>query len=342
MAIQTGGINYRVSRALATTTGAIQATATAADPLISTLHINMMLRAEISGRVVELASPMAACGSACRRDVSGNVDILRFAKNGSGPIPGGAGVIASGAGPLFRALGFPEPRLQWLVTMQQGALMLGTADVTALAAGQPAEFTLHGRMLLQYQLLPGGERVRLLSRSEPFFSGTVTQWPPRGARLSLTNAPIEYFREDEIERPNATPALRILSNDIEFGNDPVSLLSVRPEITRAQYVDADKQPWAAGKSIGGVSLSWSDTRSMVSPSDPPVKFYHVYRKFDGDDLNGWVLVRSLPADITTWVDNTPNGSAAVEYIVLHAAQYPFGHRYESLIGPSVLVPSVTS
>lgn len=327
MAIQIGGINYPISsRAQADIrTGAIQAPSVSADT-VSTLHLEMGLKVEIGDQIIDLISPLASCGSGCLKDAA-NVDIVRFAKDGS----------------LDSGLSRPaKPQMKWLVTMQQGALMVGSIASDALDSGQPAKFTLHGRMLLQVQMSAGAAPVRLLSRKEPHFSGTTKEWPPRGAALALVNGPIEYFEEDDVERSNAKPRLRILANNFVFGSEPVSLLAVRPEITRLRYVDSERQAWKSGTQIAGVSISWNDTRSLVSASDPPVRYYHVYRKFDGDGLNGWILVRALPADVTTWIDSAPNGNTGVEYIVLHAAEYPFGHRYESLIGTSVSLPAVGS
>jgi hypothetical protein len=185
MAIQTSGINYPVpGRApVDPTSGIVSAARLDAGPSVSSLHFEMQIRAEIGGATVEMISPAASCGSGCTLNGS-EVEIVRFAKAGSGPVPSGILSAGSGAG----------AELQWLVTMQQGALMAGSLDAAVLGAGKPAELTLHGRMLLQHQI-PGGEVVRLLSRTKPFFSGTVSEWPPRGARLSLTKAPIEYFAE---------------------------------------------------------------------------------------------------------------------------------------------------
>lgn len=342
MAIQTGGINYPITgRAQANVlTGTIHDVSAATDTSVSTLHLEMRLKAEIGGHIVDLISPMANCGSACRKNAANAVDIVRFAKDGS--LDRGFLPFASSLRAFFRDFRLASPRMDWLVTMQQGAFMVGAVSFDTLASGQPAQLTLHGRMLVQVQLSAGAPPVRLLSRAEPHFAGMVKEWPPRGAELALTNGPIEYFNEDDVERPNAEPVLKILSNNFVFGTESVSLLAMRPEITRLHYVDKDRQSWVQGKPIGGAALSWTDTRSLVSPSDPPVRYYHVYRKFDGDDLNGWILVRALPADITSWVDNAATGDTAVEYIVLHAAEYPFGHRYESLMGRCVALPGIAS
>jgi hypothetical protein len=316
------------------------------DDSISSLHFEMRLNVEMDGNAFQLFSPEAACGSACRRaDVTvanNNVDILRFAKSGKSEAPLGALSAPMQFGGRLLALVGRVPTMEWLVTMQDGAHMAGYIDRAPLAAGQPAPFSLHGRMLLQFQVAPAGKPTRLLSRIKPNFLGTVTEWPPRRSVLNLSNGPIDYYREEEVEKTGATPVLRILSNTVSFGSGEVGFLVVRPEITEAQIISRQGAAWTAGEEVGGVSLRWTDTRGLVPQSDPPVRFYHVYRRFDDDDLNSWVRVRTLPADVLTWTDDTYSGHAAARYVVLHAAEYPFGYKYESLIGRAVTVPAVLS
>lgn len=340
MAIQTGGINYgNISRTVANPrTGTVQRPlGSAADESISTLHLEMRIRADLGGQTFDFHSAVEGCGSACRMTPSNEVDVLRFAKEGaidSHPLS-----APERGHPSNR----PEPEQQamrWLVTMAEGTSMVGSLTAPP-SADRTVKLVLNGRMLIQIQSPVGVGSMRLLSRKEPIFIGDINQWPPRGATLALANGPIEYFLDDEVERTSAQPFLRVISNTFVFGNDPVSLLAIRPEISELRYVDENRNVWIEGTKVGGVALAWTDTRTLVSPLDPPVRYYHVYRRFENDDLNGWVLVRALPADITAWLDPTPTGKTGVEYVVLHAAEYPFGYRYESLVGTSVMLPAAT-
>jgi hypothetical protein len=325
--IRTGGINYEPTHGLLGS--------------ISTLHLEMRLKVKMGEDTFDLISPLKNCGSGCREN-NGFVEILRLAKDGIAPLPDKSlGMLANATRFAFRALGLREPGIQWLVTMEEGAEMVGALDRHTLASGADAKLTLQGRMLIRYQIQPGGKVEHLLSREKPIFEGLVSAWPPRGSTIRLANGPIDYFVDDEVDRYDAKPALQILSNDISFGTDEVSLLATRVQITRGEYVDRDGKSCPPGAGPAGVMLTWTDTRSLVSSSDPPVCYYHVYRRYMGDTLNGWVLVRSSPADITSWMDRANTGAVASEYVVLHAASYPFDYRYENLIGQPVHLQAIT-
>jgi hypothetical protein len=189
-------------------------------------------------------------------------------------------------------------------------------------------------MVITIQVGGWGRPVRLLSRDEPILEGAVPAWPPRGGSIELVNGPIHYYDEREVDSPGREPVLSVTANSVEFGLDEVALLARPPQI-RSAHVVRDGTP-ERGARTSGVELQWDDTRGHVI-DEPPVRWYHVYRQFEGDALNGWVRVRSLPANVTKWVDRGFDGTQAALYLVLHAGEYPFGYRYESLLPTPVRV-----
>lgn len=352
--IRTGGVNYEPPEmgAANPATGEIELMSTGPEDVItSTLHLEMRIRAEMNGREIELVSGILACGTGCRQltnpgDPESRVEILRLAKDGFDPIPGsGVRRLVRDSSRVLSRVGLPSAGVRWLVTMEDGALMAGvtgplqgntTQGPTAERNKYPQFMLLHGRMVLRTQVIPMGKASTLRSRIEPRFTGEITGWPPRGDRLHLENGPIPYYEDEDVDRADSAPILTVLSNDIRFGTEEVSLLSVTPEITSARVVAIDPDAGNTGSGDRGVHLTWTDTRNLVAASDPPVRFYNVYRRYEGDTTNGWVHIRNLPAHRTEWIDRGFDGRTA-DYVVLHAAEYPFGYRYESLVGPAVRV-----
>lgn len=316
------------------------------DPDTSSLHLEFDVQASVGGKDVQLFSPEGTCGSQCRTRGGAEavgaelqrVDVVRFAKEGRSDFsPGGVRGLLFGALRFFRRVSGSRTAgagFKWLVTMQDGYTLGGT-----LTPGDDARLRLEmaGRMIITYQPDFSSEPERLASRKAPVLAGPVDQWPPRGATLQLTNGPIEYYREADVDDESASPVLVVTSNRIHFGQQQVSLLTVLPEITAAIPLAPSGEPWTAG-TISGLRLEWTDTRSLVDPTEPPVAFYHVYRRLEDDDLNGWMLFKVLPADRTTWIDETFDGTTGAFYLVLHAASYEFDYHYEGSFGAPTLVP----
>jgi hypothetical protein len=296
---------------------------------------------------MDLVSPMSACGSACRKiagpDGADTVEILRFAKDGTAALP--LPVLGQSIHRLNRRLlpGRPElTGVRWLVTMESGTGLQGTLTGDS-GAGEGASggiLSLAGRMIITMRLGPGTAVRSLLSREQPNLVGTVHAWPPRDSVIELANGPIDYFDASTIDLPDAKPVLTVTSNRVSFGAAEVTLLNRPPEILSAEVVPSD-QSSTSGRAIRGVRLAWNDTRADIPTTEPPVRFYHVYRRFEDDDANGWVQIRSLPASVTSWMDDGFSGEVAAYYLILHAASYPFDYRYESLLPTPVRVAAST-
>lgn len=352
--LRTSGVNYEPTAAKVL--GAQPLTAAfGLDPLeppdtqkISTLHLSIDVRASMLGEPVDIYSARNTCGSGCRAGyVPGpihEVEILRFAKQGHSDFspPGIGGLFFGALRWMKRLSGAADPHVgfKWLITMEDGYPLKGTVGSQVLSSpGQSGELRLGGRMVIVYQPDNGIPPVRLLSRKEPILSGSVSAWPPRGATLKLENSPIEYFRAESIDDPEAVAELVVESNTIEFGEDEVSLLRLQPQIDGAEILGENGQTWTEGI-VRGLRIAWTDTRALVDPADPPVRFYHVYRRIVGDDLNQWMLVKTMDAAWNSWTDTAYDGRNDTEYLVLHAALYNFDYHYESLLGTPVRIPAV--
>lgn len=352
--LTSSGINYdpRPSRRLDVTAHRLEDQPESdRDEEPSTLHLELNAEATFNGKDVPLFSPEATCGSGCRVKKSrlesaapppAEVEILRFAKQGRTDFsPPGIGRVAFAVLRIFRKL-FRSPvsgaGFNWLVTMQDGYPLTGTLSPLSEPQGA-SRLQLGGRMVITFQADLTARPERLVSRKEPILSGIAHEWPPRLAELKLINPPIEYYRELDVDDSAAEPVLSIHSNTIRFGTKEVTLLKVSPEITSAMPLSPSGDRWIEGP-VAGLKLEWTDTRDLVQASEPPVAFYHIYRRLERDDLNGWLLVKSLRANVSTWVDQSFSGTTAAAYAVLHAADYPFGYRYESLIGTPVVVPQL--
>jgi hypothetical protein len=309
---------------------------------ISTLHLNMQIDGEYGTTPVSIIS--AVCGSGCRAGgtfmaqdgavpmQSRSVEILRFAK---------AATVASGQ-LLSRGMGFAslvakvvqvlparlQPQVAWLVTMEDGHILSGSLSGDLDQQGQPrstAKLTLRGKMIVEISEGKAGSHLQLFSRDEPVFEADVTEWPPKGAILRLTNGPVHYYTKDDLFSPNSKARLIVKNNTIAFGNSSVKLLEVVPEITEAVVT------------ASGVRLAWSDTRHLIPNDEPQVTNYVIYRKYQEDTFNGWHKIATVPATVLTFVDGGYAKSLTAEYIVLHAATYPFGYLYESLLGTAITI-----
>ena len=158
---------------------------------ISTLHLELKAQAKFGDTPIDLISPFAACGSACRTRTTAvpgvrDVEILRFAKDGFSPLSGTTGrmgLAALGAIHKFRqAFGSADGPfgVTWLVTMEEGHALAGVlrntqVDETGAVVG--GNLVMGGRMVLTHK--PSWETApqRLLSRKEPLFEAVVSSWP---------------------------------------------------------------------------------------------------------------------------------------------------------------------
>ncbi len=167
---------------------------------------------------------------------------------------------------------------------------------------------------------------------EPIFFAKIENWPPYNMELKLTNPPIEYYREFDVDREEATPLLMIEENVINFGEKEVSLLKYYPKIIRADLIDSKGNNWKEGD-IGGVKITWSETVSKIEDEDPPIACYNIYRNRSlRIDLDKWELIASVSPNQTSIIDKDFDGTVSMNYIVLHAALYNFNYHYESVYG----------
>jgi hypothetical protein len=297
----------------------------AVDPAdLSTAHLKFDVSAEVAGNLIDLVGPLAVCGSGCRKqiirfvgsdDFEADVLIIRFAKFGRTQISDTVG-------------------FDWLVRMEddyplRGRLM-GVRD--GEQPTYPAAVHLGGRMVITVQF-DEGEPFNLRSRLEPVLVGITRAWPPYGMRLSLSNGPIPYYREADLEDPEAPAFLAVTANEIQLGSEPYSLLSVAPE---PQSIELLETPEAGPGNQTAVRLQWSDTSDLVL-DEPPVSLYHVYRTSTPQDLDTWQLVGEVPASKTSYVDRIDQAETETYYLVTHAAELPFGYRLEGLFRQPVVL-----
>jgi hypothetical protein len=65
--------------------------------------------------------------------------------------------------------------------------------------------------------------------------------------------------------------------------------------------------------------------------------YHLYRNLEPSNPESWGLLARVPADETSYVDLDFDGTRAVEYLVIHAAELLFGYEYEGAVGAPIRV-----
>lgn len=293
---------------------------------LSTAHLRFDVSARVGDAEVDLMGPLSVCGSGCRKqslqlisdvNVEAEVVIVRFAKFGRSEIPG-------------------VGEFEWLVTMEDGFPLTG--KLVALpgpnaTAAYPASLHLGGRMVITVGF-DGVEPFNLRSRVEPVLAGITPGWPPYDMRLTLTNGPIAYYREEEIDDPAAEGFLAVTSNEVQLGPEPYPLFSAPPRIESATLIADEPADAAESEPHEGVRLTWSDSAAAVT-SEPPATHYHLYRSVTADDLDSWERIAELPASQTTYTDlGAPRGA---QYLVTHAAELPFGYRLEGLFQDPVAV-----
>jgi hypothetical protein len=173
--------------------------------------------------------------------------------------------------------------------------------------------------------------IRLRPKSTPFFEGTVKGWPQGLMLISLSNGPIQFFREGAGN--DAEPYLVLKSGTLAFVDKPSEFLRRKPQITSAQAVGPAGAPWKDGQ-VGGVSLTWTHTEALSSQ----LTGYNVYRK-QGD--GAWQRIASVAPNATSYLDKANDGKSESQYVVVHTMDYPFNRKYEGIYGaPAVVKPVV--
>jgi len=252
-----------------------------------------------------------------------DVFIVRFAKYG-------------------RVEGGPGPGFDFLVTMAECDGLGGHMAVPVGTDGEPdypGHLRLSGSMIITVQVDAIPTPVRLRSRSLSVLEGSVAGWPPYDAVLTLSNGPIDYFYEQEIGDPEAETVLRIYGNTVTIGSGQSVFQSGKPQIMNAGVRNAQGGPWMPGQAVGGAAITWND--SSADASECPIDSFHVYRNPTPNLLGGWALAGAVPGTQHAFFDPEYDGTRAVEYLVVHATQFPFGYEYEgSSFGPPARVDAV--
>jgi hypothetical protein len=300
---------------------------------LSTATLKFEATASILGQTIDIKS--VACGSGCRKMMP-LISVPPSGGQGGSGVTGGTGenvynvyiVRFAKSGQVDQG-GFA---FDWLVRMEDCDGLEGALRVPANGQGQPVypgHLSLSGRMVVSVRFQGTTEVMNLRSRKKPVLEGTVPNWPPYGMVLSLTNGPIPYFDERQIDDPAAQPVLLITSNTVTLGATESWFQKHAPEILSAE-------PVASG--AGGLRLTWESTAGLTECA---VGAYHVYRNPSPGHLDTWVLAASVPADQTSFVDTAYDGTPT-EYSVVHATTFAFGFEYEGGLGPSVLVSGSAS
>ncbi len=192
----------------------------------SSLHLGINITADFDGEEIEMGVAPGTCGSGCRAlvapsllagaDGDAEVEILRFAKHGRAVFKPrglkGLGIQMANFMRRIRANVTNRPNdpigATWLVSMEDGFPLTGAVSRTVLnSSPTPGRLKLGGRMVITLQTDRDSAPRRLKSKKEPILEGAVQSWPPKLAQLALTNAPIEYFDEREVDIPDAKPFL---------------------------------------------------------------------------------------------------------------------------------------
>jgi len=236
----------------------------------------------------------------------------------------------------------PGPGFDFLVRMAECDGLGGYMTVPKGVDGQPeypGHLRLSGSMIITLQVDGIPSLVTLRSRSSSVLEGSVAGWPPYNAVLTLSNGPIEYFYEQEVGDPQAEVVLRVFGNTVTIGSEPSVFQSGKPQITNTGVRNAQGGAWLPGDAVGGAAIGWTD--SSAGASECPIDSFHIYRNPTPNLLSGWVLAGTVPGSQHAFFDQVYDGTRAVEYIVVHATQFPFGYHYEgSSYGPPARVEAV--
>ncbi|MEM7052748.1 MAG: hypothetical protein AAF604_23995 [Acidobacteriota bacterium] len=298
---------------------------------LSSAPLQFQATAQVAGQSVSLISDPGSvlagstCSGPCNVQPTTN-ELLNCSLNTG--LTGTTSVVCNVQIMRFAQYGRVEGPMSfnWLVVMvEDDALLAGELRTTLGQKGldYPAEIELGGRMVVTVQ--PDGlPPVRLLSRREPIFTGMVAGWPPHGLNLELSNPPIEYYLEGEIDDATASPFMVVTANTVQLGHETSSFMGSRPTITRAE------------RAKGAVVVEWTSTEGTVQGPQP--SHYKLYRNAAGGELTAWVHVADVPIAETSFVDAGAPAKGPLQYVVSHAAEYPFGYEYEGIFNDPVTVP----
>lgn len=241
----------------------------------------------------------------------------------------------------FAQFGYIEQpiKMEWLVVMEKGGELDGTLSTTVDEEDNlnyPGKVELVSGMTIFFRMEGNSEIFKLRSRRKPILKGIASNWPPYNMELRLSNGPIKYYREEELDNPKATPVLVVSTTRVVLGSEPSKFFTVFPE-AETEIIDDKGNKWINGK-IGGVRLSWNDTNQQLDKFK--ITNYHVYRNLTPGNLEGWELVAILPSETLQWIDPLYSGKENIEYLVLHSIEYLFGYKYEGIYGLPVVVRAI--
>jgi hypothetical protein len=267
--------------------------------------------------------------SAQREHHESDVVVFRFAKAGSARL-------------------IDDIQVHWLVRMVEGDTLRGKRILPIGKDGKPTyPGTLHlnGSMILT--ICPDGakEPINLLTPEGSELIGTITEWPPRGTKLRLQKD-VPYYLADKFDESGnlkadpGPPILVVKDNQAELQHENSIFLTTVPKIVQASYVGANGESWKDGD-VAGVRLEWESTEGTPG-LEAPVHSYSIYRNESPEDVDAWEWVTSVRAGTHTYTDDAVDGSADVEYLVIHGTRFNFSYVYEGLFGVPTVVKAVRS
>jgi hypothetical protein len=256
-----------------------------------------------------------------------DVVVFRFAKSGSAKL-------------------IDDLQVHWLIRMVEGDTLRGKRILPLSEnekATYPGQLILSGSMILT--ICPDGakEPMNLLASEQTELIGTIMEWPPRGTTLRLQKD-VPYFFADHFDESGklkanpGPPVLIVKDNQAELQYKDSVFLTTVPRIIQANYVVANRENWKNG-AISGIQLEWESTEGTPG-LEAPIHSYSVYRNDSPEDINAWRWVATLPAGQHRYTDNAVDGSADVEYLVIHGTRFNFGYVYEGLFGVPTVVKAI--
>lgn len=256
--------------------------------------------------------------------MEGPVFIVRFAKYGR---------VEEGPGPGY----------DFLIRMAECEGLGGSARIPMGELGQPVYpgfLRLSGKMILTLKVDNIPTPIILRSRIAAVLEGDLPGWPPYNTVLTLANGPIDYFYEQDLNNPNAEPVMVVYGNTVTFGSAPSVFQSGKPQISGTSVRNAQGGPWSQGQEVGGVAMTWVDPSAQQS--ECPIDAFRIYKNSTPGELVGWEELALVPGIQHSYFDSEFDGTTPVEYLIVHATQFPFGYFYEgSTLGIPFLVDAVT-
>ncbi len=144
----------------------------------------------------------------------------------------------------------------------------------------------------------------------------------------MDGGPVGYFLESQLSDPQAQPILQVKAMRIDFG-DPCPLMGTVPEFASHEFLALDGTI-SSSAPLRGVRLRWTDI--MVDHEDRKMSpdFCHIYRRSEGQD--DWTLIGWRRFADQEFIDTEFGGKRSASYALVIALDYPFGYRYEGLVG----------